>query len=202
METSLRDEGTIIPEGRLWTKRPPSRESDGGRERSWADRRDLHEGDESMRLESYVNGLANAKKFFDRSTSCFEEADSGFAPKPEMFTVAQHVAHAAQTVDWFMEGAFGGKGFETDFARLEADVRKISSLKQARAWMDRAIENAVKIVGSKSEADLQKSLPPGIMGGMPVGSIVPGIAEHTGHHRGALTVYARLLGKTPPMPYS
>jgi uncharacterized damage-inducible protein DinB len=25
--------------------------------------------------------------------------------------------------------------------------------------------------------------------------------EHTAHHRGALTVYSRLLGKVPPMPY-
>jgi uncharacterized damage-inducible protein DinB len=27
------------------------------------------------------------------------------------------------------------------------------------------------------------------------------MVEHTAHHRGALTVYSRKLGKVPPMPY-
>ena len=31
--------------------------------------------------------------------------------------------------------------------------------------------------------------------------IVAAMADHTSHHRGALTVYARLRGKTPAMPY-
>ena len=39
------------------------------------------------------------------------------------------------------------------------------------------------------------------MPGLPKFTIVPGIDEHTAHHRGALTVYSRLLGLTPPMPY-
>jgi uncharacterized damage-inducible protein DinB len=39
------------------------------------------------------------------------------------------------------------------------------------------------------------------MGGEPISSIVGAISDHTAHHRGALTVYSRLLGKTPLMPY-
>ena len=39
------------------------------------------------------------------------------------------------------------------------------------------------------------------MGGQPIGDIVWSIVEHTAHHRGALTVYSRLLGKVPIMPY-
>ena len=39
------------------------------------------------------------------------------------------------------------------------------------------------------------------MGGLPRSAIFGAITDHTAHHRGALTVYARLLGKTPPMPY-
>jgi len=27
------------------------------------------------------------------------------------------------------------------------------------------------------------------------------MVEHTAHHRGALTVYSRVLGKVPAMPY-
>ena len=39
------------------------------------------------------------------------------------------------------------------------------------------------------------------MGGQPVSDVFWGLVDHTAHHRGALTVYARLLGKVPPMPY-
>jgi uncharacterized damage-inducible protein DinB len=45
-------------------------------------------------------------------------------------------------------------------------------------------------------------LPPGpVMGGMPRMAIVGAIQDHTAHHRGALTVYSRLCGHTPAMPY-
>ena len=40
-----------------------------------------------------------------------------------------------------------------------------------------------------------------ILGGAPRSAIIPAMADHTAHHRGALTVYARLCGKTPSMPY-
>jgi uncharacterized damage-inducible protein DinB len=39
------------------------------------------------------------------------------------------------------------------------------------------------------------------MGGLPRYAIVSALTDHTAHHRGALTVYARLLGLVPPMPY-
>ena len=155
-----------------------------------------------MDRNSYVNGLKNMKAFFDKSTSALEEADSNFAPKPEMFTVAQQVAHTAQTIDWFLDGAFGSKGFDVDFPGHEAKVRSVKSLKEARAWLDRAVDTAIKVIEAKSAEDLAKPLPEGIMGGMPAGSIVPGIIEHTSHHRGALATYTRLLGKVPSMPYS
>ena len=155
-----------------------------------------------MERNSYVNGLKNMKTFFDKSTSALEEGDSGFAPKPEMMTVAQHVAHTAHTIDWFMDGAFSSKGFDLDFPGHEAKIRRVTSLNEARAWWDRSVENAIKVIEAKSPEDLAKPLPEGIMGGMPIGSIVWGMIEHTSHHRGALTTYARLLGKVPPTPYS
>ena len=155
-----------------------------------------------MENTSYVNGLKNMKSFFDKSTSALEESDSNFAPKPEMMTVAQQVAHAAHTIDWFMDGAFSPKGFDLDFAGNEAKIRRVTSLKEARAWMDRAVDTAIKVIGAKTAEDLAKPLPEGIMGGMPIGSIVWGMIEHTSHHRGSLATYTRLLGKVPPMPYS
>jgi uncharacterized damage-inducible protein DinB len=40
-----------------------------------------------------------------------------------------------------------------------------------------------------------------IFGEIPRWSVILGLVDHTAHHRGALTVYARLKGLTPPMPY-
>ena len=45
-------------------------------------------------------------------------------------------------------------------------------------------------------------LPEGpVMGGAPRLAIVNAITDHTAHHRGTLTVYSRLRGHTPAMPY-
>lgn len=150
----------------------------------------------------YCNSIESMKSFFDRSTSVFDEHDSPFAPKPEMLTVAQQVAHTAQAVEWFIEGAFDAKGFSTDFEKAHAQVRAVGSLKAAREWMDRACARALEVAGSKSMADFMQPIAPGpIMGGAPRAAIFSAMTDHTAHHRGALAVYARLLNKTPPMPY-
>jgi uncharacterized damage-inducible protein DinB len=142
------------------------------------------------------------KEFFDRSTRVLEEADSGFAPKDGLFTVAQQVAHTAQTVEWFFEGAFADGGFNMDFAGLDNTVRTTGSLAAARAWLDRACAAAHAAVDAHDEEAWAAPLPAGpIMGGMPRLAIFGALTDHSAHHRGALTVYSRLLGKAPAMPY-
>jgi uncharacterized damage-inducible protein DinB len=142
------------------------------------------------------------KSFFDRSTSALDEKDSTFAPKSEMLTVAQHVAQTAQVIAWFIDCAFDPKGFSVDFEEASHEVKQINSLKAARAWMDRACKHALEVAGSKSMADFRQPIAPGpIMGGLPRAAIFDAMTDHTAHHRGALTVYARLLNKVPPMPY-
>lgn len=152
--------------------------------------------------EPQQRSLANVKGFFERTLSVLEEGDSGFAPKPEMFTVAQHVAHVAQTMDWFLEGAFRPEGFNMDFAGMEQQVRGTTSLAQAKAWLNRACTRLEAALKERPAAEwMQPIAKDTIMGGAPRCSIVDGIADHTAHHRGALAVYARLCGKTPAMPY-
>jgi uncharacterized damage-inducible protein DinB len=112
------------------------------------------------------------------------------------------VAHTAQTIDWFIEGATRSEGFNLDFEKLGKEVAAVTSLTAARGMLEKAYENAVSFLRSCTASDLAKPLPPGpVMGGAPVGDIVWSMVEHTAHHRGALTVYSRLLGKTPLMPY-
>lgn len=146
--------------------------------------------------------LASMKEFFDRSTRVLEEADSTFAPKEGMFTAAQQVAHVAQTIDWFVAGAFAEGGFSLDFETLDKQVRAVTSLSAARTWMERACAAAKAGIAAHSDEDWMASLPTGpIMGGQPRFVIFNAMTDHSAHHRGALTVYSRLLGKVPPMPY-
>ena len=155
-----------------------------------------------MSKEAMLGELGAAKEFFDRSTRVLEEPDSAFAPKEGMFTVVQQVAHAAQTIDWFVQGAFAANGFDLDFERLDKGVRNVTSLGAARAWLEKACAEAKAAIEGHTEAEWVEPLPPGpIMGGLPRSAVFPALADHTAHHRGALTVYSRLLGKVPPMPY-
>jgi uncharacterized damage-inducible protein DinB len=157
----------------------------------------------SSALASLLAGqLKMMKEFFDRSTRVLEETDSGFIPCPGMLTVAQQVAHVAQTVDWFREGMVRPEGFDVDFAAHMASVAKVTSLKEAREWHQRAHDAIMQQVAKMTDADLNAPLPPGpVMGGAPKLAVIGALDDHTAHHRGALTVYSRLLGKVPPMPY-
>jgi uncharacterized damage-inducible protein DinB len=156
-----------------------------------------------MNAESLVAQLRVSKEYFDRSTRCLTEEDSTFSPAEGTWTVAQHVAHVAQTVDWFVEGAFWPEGFDTNWDNHKAHIARIRSLAEARAWLDAAFDRAEEFLGARTPEELAQLLPAGeVMGGEPRFLIVPAIADHTAHHRGALTVYARLRGRVPAMPYA
>jgi uncharacterized damage-inducible protein DinB len=59
-----------------------------------------------------------------------------------------------------------------------------------------------KVVGAASDQELFEPIADKrIMEGAPRCAIVSALTDHTAHHRGALSVYARLIGKEPPMPY-
>ena len=146
--------------------------------------------------------LTNAHEFFNRSTSSLTEAHSGYAPAEGMMTAAQQVAHAAQVIDWFMEGTFRPEGFDMDFEEHIKRVLAVESMAAARAWFEKSVANAKTVLAGKSDADLMAPLPAGpIMGGAPRMAVISAINDHTAHHRGALTVYARMNKIVPPMPY-
>ncbi len=152
--------------------------------------------------EELIGQLRGTHEWFERSTRNLSEDDAAFAPAEGCFSTAQHVAHVAQTIDWFVEGAFRPEGFNLDFEGLEREVRAVISLAQARAWLQRSVDDAVEAVTSRSDEEWREPLPDGpIMGGAPRAAIVGAIMDHTAHHRGALTVYTRLRGKTAPLPY-
>lgn len=149
-----------------------------------------------------VNELQSTLKFFETTLSVFDPADAGFAPSPELYTVAGHVAHAASSVDWFIEGAFG-EGWDMDFEADIAKAKLVTSLEESTAWLHRAFDNAIAVVSAASDEELFAPISDTrIMAGAPKAAVVSGIVDHTAHHRGSLAVYARLIGKVPAMPYS
>ena len=150
----------------------------------------------------FAKQLLASKDFFERSTRVLTEADSTFRPQEGMMTVAQQVAHTAQTLDWFIEGVSRGQGFDLDFEKHAKALASVTSLAAARQALETAYGNAITFLRSRSPEELAQPLPPGpVMGGQPISDIVWAMVEHTAHHRGALTVYSRSLGKVPPMPY-
>ncbi len=150
----------------------------------------------------FVQQLLTSQEYFARSTRVLEEADSGFRPQEGMMTVAQHVAHAAQTLDWFIEGASRREGFDLDFAKHAKALEAVTSLAAARRTLEGAYAHAIDFLRSRGAEDLARPLPPGpVMGGQPLSDVVWAMVEHTAHHRGALTVYSRTIGKVPAMPY-
>ena len=152
--------------------------------------------------EGLVKELESTQKFFKTTLSVFTPEDEAFAPFPELYTVAGHVAHAADSIDWFIEGAFGN-GWDMEFDASIAKAKAVTSLDEAKEWLDRAFANAIAVIGAASDETLFEPIPdPRIMGGAPRAAVVSGIVDHTAHHRGSLAVYARLVGKEPMMPYS
>lgn len=155
-----------------------------------------------MAPNAYATPIKQALQFLSRTCSVFNEEDSRYAPTPGQLTVAQHVAHVAQTIDWFMEGGFRSEGFDLDFAAHHAAIRQIESLASAFTWLARSVDQAAVTLSDKTPEQMMEPIAPGpVMAGEPRAAIIAAIAEHTAHHRGALAVYARLLGHAPPMPY-
>jgi uncharacterized damage-inducible protein DinB len=150
--------------------------------------------------ESLINELKTQEMFFLNTIDCLSEEDSNFKPNEEMYDVAQHIGHAAETYDWFMDGAFG-KGFDMSFDNYEERMKKYSSYNDCVEQFKTAIANTIKKIESYSEAELMAPITGEIMKGAPKMMTVYAAADHTAHHRGALSVYARLVGKKPKMPY-
>ncbi len=155
-----------------------------------------------MSYQDYADRLRTSRAFFERTIDCLQEEDGTFQPGPGTFTTIQQIAHAAQTVDWFLQGIQEGQVFNTDFAGLEKELDTIKNLQGAKSWFERSMAEAIQAVETQPASFWQKKLPEGPMfTGLPRAFALDGILDHNAHHRGALAVYARLCGHVPAMPY-
>ena len=92
--------------------------------------------------EQSLTELRSAHDYFNRSTRNLTEAHSTFAPADGMMTAAQQVAHAAHTIEWFVQGAFRPEGFDLNWEEQAKLIQACTSLTQARAWFERAVASA------------------------------------------------------------
>ena len=90
------------------------------------------------------------RTFFERATRCFTEEHSGFSPVEGMMSVAQQVAHAAHTLEWFREGAFRPEGFDMNFEAHAKEIMAVTSLAEARKWFTTATDDLANFLASKS----------------------------------------------------
>jgi len=154
----------------------------------------------SLKSDALAN-ITATRTFFANTTSVLEEEDASFRATPETMTVAGHVAHVAQCIDWFREGGFEDR-WRTDFAAMNAELGRAATLGAARAWLDEAWDRLAAAVETMPEAKLAEPMAPNpILPARSRAYVVDGIIDHTGHHRGSLAVLARLVGKVPKNPY-
>lgn len=145
--------------------------------------------------------IQTTRHFFNRTTRCLAESDSGFRATPDTMTVAQQMAHVAQTIDWLREGMFEDR-WDMDFAKAIGITNAVTSLTAARQELDAAWERMLARIEAASDSELAQPMADNpILGCRRRYHAIEALVDHTGHHRGALAVYARLAGKVPEMPY-
>ncbi len=151
--------------------------------------------------EGLIEQLKTQEKFFLNTIDCFTEEDSAFKPQEDMYTIAEHIGHAAETVTWFFDGVFKEEGFDMNFEGYAERMKKYISLDQCVKQFKDAIAIGIEKLKEVPDSELTAPITAQIMTGAPKLAAVGAIADHSAHHRGSLAVYARLLGKTPKMPY-
>lgn len=156
-----------------------------------------------MDKKFWIQELQSAEKFFWTATGWIEESHKDFKPAEESLTVLQQIGHVGQSVDWFLEGAFSDSGFDTNFDTHWGKVNECSSLEEAKTWVSNSFREVIQLLERRDVLEWTFAIAEGpIMGGAPRYAILPGIIDHTAHHRGSLSVYARMLGIEPSMPYA
>ncbi|MDA8018007.1 MAG: DinB family protein [Thermoanaerobaculia bacterium] len=144
--------------------------------------------------------LGHSHRFFRRSTCVLSDEHADFAPQEGLLTVKEHVAHVAHTVDWFLDALESGE-YDMEFERHAEEISAVESLTAAFDWVDRAFDRAGRYLANRTAEELAQLQPENPIMNGPKGSVFAAVIEHTAHHRGALTVYSRLQGLVPPMPY-
>lgn len=154
-------------------------------------------------VSQVLERLDEARATFQTVCAIFAETDANYAPRDDMYTVAEQVGHSAAMIDWFLRGAIGGGDPARDYLGQDQLVRSTITLVEAKAWLADAFDRARDFFSKQDAGSLSRPIVDcPLLEGHPLACMVVRISEHCAHHRGALGIYARMLGKAPPVPYS
>jgi hypothetical protein len=62
-------------------------------------------------------------------------------------------AHAAHTLDWFVEGASRPEGFDLDFEKMAKLIDCVTSLIAARQMLETAYQNSISFLRSRTRSN-------------------------------------------------
>jgi uncharacterized damage-inducible protein DinB len=146
--------------------------------------------------------LKKERHYLMNVVNAFKPEHADFRPVEGMMSVAQMIHHIAYTITWFRVGAFG-EGFDMDFAKMEEENSKKRTLKEALDALNAAYDEFEAFLEPLSEAEIFAPMADNpLFGAAPRIAALSSNTDHTAHHRGALTVYLRLLGVQPVMVYA
>lgn len=149
-----------------------------------------------------ASALRKNRAFLQNIIKDFKPEHADFRPKPEMMSVAEQIRHIAHTIHWFFDGGFEDN-WDMDFEKFMAKDKAPCTLEEAVQALDAAVERSVKMVEKLSEAELAAPMKDNpIFGASPRLVTISADTDHMAHHRGALSVYLRLLGVVPTMVYT
>ncbi len=134
-----------------------------------------------------------------RLARVFEDRDLTVKPAEGSMTVAELLAHIIASRN-FLRGVFGEETPTTELFKIPVASESASSLRRELASSWRAILNALDATDDHLLA--QKISPFGPDWEMSRMEMAELMLEHEIHHRGQLSVYARVAGKIPPDMYA
>ena len=140
---------------------------------------------EDVTSETFLGALKGIDRFDDR-----------YNVEQFLFGIARK-----KTIDWLRAGALDDD-WRLDFEAQFEETNRVESLAAARRRLDEAWGRLRARIEGMSAAELGAPMADNpILQTRPRSYGIGAVVDHTGHHRGSLAVFARLLGKVPPNPY-
>ncbi|MBX7245474.1 MAG: DinB family protein [Candidatus Sumerlaeaceae bacterium] len=134
-----------------------------------------------------------------RVVRLFEDKDLGLKPGEGSMSTAEQIQHICQSHN-FIRGLFEDKVVAMDLFQKPYDV---SSVRAAVKSIGEARAEVVRAAKAASDDFLAEQIEPfGPEWKMSRLMLAEVMLDHECHHRGQLTVYARVAGKVPPMVYA
>ena len=140
--------------------------------------------------------------------SSFTDADLDFRPKEGMRTVRDLIAHMFGFEKELAEGVHAGKlSQEAENKAIpeseagKAAAAQLTSIAQCTQFAKDAHKRADEVAAGLADEDLAKPVV-APFGTFSAAQMLGFAYDEHWHHRGQLYIYARLLGRNPPMLYS